>query len=100
MDRMASEKVALAKLTISQLANQLHEREKIKEYNLKSIDYESCMTYSRIIQIDPWFPLGSPYDKRIVSLERALADLDKQKRDETTKFWKDTSDSKSDALSS
>ncbi len=98
VDRMATEKVALAKLTISQLANQLHEREEIKEYNLKAIDYESCRTYSTIIQINPWFPLGSPYDKRIANLERVLADLDKQKRDETGKFWKDTSDLKKDVV--
>jgi len=96
VDRMAAEKVALSKLTIGQLVNQLHEREKIKEDNFNVIDYEWCRVYSELMQIEQGSHYNPQYDKHITNLERMLADLDKQKRDETVKFWKDTSDLKKD----
>ena len=86
-----SDKLAIIEASIRQVMSHISEREQLRDQMLAEIDLQSAAAKSLLMRISPYegapFTIGDP--RRRSSIEKELADLEGEKRRETTSAWKD-----------
>jgi len=89
-EEIIKEKIRFQKATLIQLVNLIIEREKTKQRNIVSIESEIMDCQSQLYFYKCHIYPINPDNKRKGSLERALSQLENQRRQEEIDCWKDT----------
>jgi len=94
LDELVSHRSAVLKSQVEGLCIQLYERAQIREQNLKRIEYDTVKIDTELLQLDAlvhscWQSSPPEFLKRRDNLEREIMNLERQRRDEDTSFWKD-----------
>ncbi len=88
---LLSGKLRIVETSIDQIAEEISGRERLRDRMLETIDKEICLQKELLYQVAPHgsspFTVGDP--KRRVGIERAIATLDAEKRQERCSAWKD-----------
>ncbi|MEO0126291.1 MAG: hypothetical protein ABIL44_00905 [candidate division WOR-3 bacterium] len=89
-EEIIKEKLRFQKATLVQLVNLIVERERVKKRNIASLDSEimECQAHLYLYKCHI-YPIN-PDNKRKSNLERALSQLENQRRQEEIDCWKDT----------
>jgi hypothetical protein len=84
-------KIENSKKSIEDFTSLIDGRMKLREENLSSIEDDICKADSILLNLGKWFPyLNKSVEKKRDALDMELFRLERQKRDEHTKCWKDT----------
>ena len=94
LDQLVSHRSEILKSQVDSLIHQLYERAKIHEANLKRLDYDMVKVDSELLQLEDlmkWDKFDPPQTlaRRQQGLESELLNIERQRRDEDTSFWKD-----------
>lgn len=90
IDQTWEDKLKIARLKISSLANTFYQRELIKRDNIWKIDEDICKIHTQQFTLakSPSFDKYS-INMDQIGLEKTICSLEHEKRSEITNFWKD-----------
>ena len=94
LEQLVSHRSEVLKAQADSLVQQLYERAKIHETNLKRLDYDMVKIDSELLQVEDllrWNKVDPPQAlaRRQQGLESDLLNLERQRREEDASFWKD-----------
>jgi len=89
-EEVIKEKIRFQRATLAQLVNLITEREKAKQRNIVSIESEIMDCQAQLYFYKCHIYPINPDNRRKGSLERSLAQLENQRRQEEIDCWKDT----------
>jgi hypothetical protein len=90
VEEIIKEKIRFHRASLVQILNLIMEREKAKQNNLVSIESEALKVQGELFLYKCIVYPISPDNKRKSNFERAVSELEKQKRQEEIDCWKDT----------
>lgn len=89
-------KVTLSR-SVEDIVGLIDERVALKYTNIRTIDYESCETKTKIFELDRWYlGMNSSIDKMRSAFERELLGFEREKRMEEVACWRDVARLKSE----
>ena len=94
LEQLVSHRSAVLKAQVEGLMQQLYERRKIHDHAIKSIDYDTVKVDGELLQLEQMMRtcrINPPPElsKKEQNLESELMNLERQRRDEYSSFWKD-----------
>ena len=89
-------KISLAR-GVEDITGLIEEREILKYTNNRNIDYESCLTKTKVFELEHWHLGANPsIDKMRSTFERELLSFEREKRMEEVACWRDVARLKSE----
>jgi len=92
LKEILTDKISFLKQFLSEIDEQIHDRENLKDKILDKIDKGMCYLHTKLYEIETWgLGRNKNIDTRRTQIEKELEALKSQKRDETRESWRDIS---------